>query len=449
MKDILDTLKQRRQTKWLTGINSLEFYQDTLEFFIKFNRVQQPTIFLAESNSYLFLTAFIAAIASEASIFLCNPYWKKQEWQQVYRLVHPDIIVGLPYPEAINPELKSNLHNSIMIPTGGTSGKIKFAIHTWETLEASVKGFKKYYDVDRINSYCILPLYHVSGLMQFIRSWLTEGQFVLDFYSQLKKGILTEINPEEYFISLVPTQLQFLLNNHPEWLRRFPTVLLGGAPAWTALLEQARQEKINLALTYGMTETASQIVALKPQDFLQGNNSNGQVLPHSKIKIVPDNNKEGTIIIETESLYKGYYPDLDNPQKLITDDLGYFDNKNNLWILGRDSQKIITGGENVFPKEIENAILATPWVEDVAVIGIPDLQWGQVIVALYVPRKDLSSDDADIIEKLIKIKLDENISRYKHPKHWLEVATLPRNLQGKIDQAQLQSIVNSYLEQNR
>ncbi|GFE68570.1 2-succinylbenzoate--CoA ligase [Chroococcus sp. FPU101] len=437
MKEILEVLKQKSQTNWLVNWNSLDFYRDTLIFYHQFNQYHQPTIFLAESNSYLFLTAFVAAVASESSLFLCNPDWKEQEWQQVYQLVSPDLVVGVS-PKNIPKNIadKSNLLNKIMIPTGGTSGQIKFVIHTWETLEASVRGFQEYFAVNQVNSCCILPLYHVSGLMQFLRSWFTEGQFLFVFYRQIKQGILPKYELPDFFISLVPTQLQFLLENYANWLKEFSTILLGGAPAWRSLLEQARQEKFNLALTYGMTETASQVVALKPEEFLQGNNSNGQVLPHANLKISPEDN----IIIESKSMFLGYYPNFHPQKELITDDVGYLDDKNNLFILGRDSQKIITGGENVYPKEVEEAILSTQLVQDVAVIGISDLQWGQIIVALYV------SNRSDRVEEMLKIELEHRISKYKHPKHWIKVTQIPRNLQGKISQEQIQKLVNSFLK---
>ena len=202
MKEILEVLKKRSQTNWLVGWNSLDFYRDTLIFYHQFNQYHQPTIFLAESNPYLFLTAFVAAVASASSLFLCNPDWKEQEWQQVYQLVSPDLVVGVS-PKNIpkNIAAKSNLINKIMIPTGGTSGKIKFAIHTWETLEASVRGFREYFAVNQVNSCCVLPLYHVSGLMQFLRSWFTEGQFLFGFYYQIKQGILPQIEAQTFFIS--------------------------------------------------------------------------------------------------------------------------------------------------------------------------------------------------------------------------------------------------------
>jgi O-succinylbenzoic acid--CoA ligase len=174
----------------------------------------------------------------------------------------------------------------IMIPTGGTSGKIRFAIHTWQTLTASVRGFQAHFSLNSINSFCILPLYHVSGLMQFIRSLITGGKLFIGSYQKLKLGQIPDFPNADFFISLVPKQLQILLPDYSEWLGHFKTILLGGAPATPQLLNQARNYQLKLAPTYGMTETASQIVTLKPEEFLQGNNSSGKVLPHAQINCI-------------------------------------------------------------------------------------------------------------------------------------------------------------------
>ena len=108
--------------------------------------------------------------------------------------------------------------------------------------------------------------------MQFMRSFTTGGKLVITSSKKLEASQLPNINPADFFISLVPTQLQKLLQN-PEltqWLSKFSTVLLGGAPPWDELLEKARYHQIRLAPTYGMTETASQIATLKPDEFLKG-----------------------------------------------------------------------------------------------------------------------------------------------------------------------------------
>ncbi|MDF2388603.1 2-succinylbenzoate--CoA ligase, partial [Nostoc ellipsosporum NOK] len=337
----------------------------------------------------------------------------------------------------------------IMIPTGGSSGQIKFAIHTWETLKASVQGFVEYFQLKQVNSFCVLPLYHVSGLMQFMRSFLTGGQLAVIPFKTLDPSQISNIQTSDFFISLVPTQLQRLLQN-PEltnWLAQFKTVLLGGAPAWHELLEKARFHRIQLAPTYGMTETASQIATLKPDDFLNGKISSGQILPHAKIKIrnqqgqVLNYNQIGNITIQAKSLALGYYPQIWNNQDYIqVDDLGFLDEQGYLNIVGRNSDKIITGGENIYPIEIESAIRETQMVADICVIGIPDKHWGQALTALYVPNNSNTS----IIE--IQTQLYNKLSKFKIPKHWIPLPNLPRNTQGKINRQQLQQIATEYLQ---
>ena len=194
-----------------------------------------------------------------------------------------------------------------------------------------------------------------------------------------------------------------------------------------------------------MTETASGVVTLQPQDFLLGNISNGKVLPHAKVQIInPQGNilpthNIGTIKIESESLCLGYYPELSSEGYFITDDLGFFDEKGYLHLVGRNSHKIITGGENVFPSEVESAILATGLVRDVCVIGIPDEKWGQAVTAIFVPI------EPDMTSELIRDILRSRLSSYKHPKYWIRTNSLSRNPQGKIDRAKITTMAQNWL----
>ena len=421
-----------------TGDASLELYRLTNLELQKITAIAQSNlkVFIVEADPIKFLAAFLAGVIAEVDLFLCDPAWQQNEWQQVLNLVKPDLILGKPIPIAtinsFSADSQSNLLDSplIMIPTGGTSGKIRFAMHSWQTLSASVKGFEKYFDC-QINSFCTLPLYHVSGLMQFMRSFITGGNLVFCPYKAIQTGEF-DIDTGEYFISLVPTQLQVLVESVPNWLSGFKTVLLGGAPARRSLLETARQYNISIATTYGMTETASGIVTLKPSDFLAGNNSSGRVLPHASVTINLIDNI-GSIAISCASLCLGYYPQLFTSTTFVTDDLGYFDSDGYLHLVGRNSQKIITGGENVFPAEVEAAILATGLVTDVCVIGISDRKWGQAVTAVYVP---VGSFDLEQVKQQVRSQL----ANYKQPKKWIKLDRLPRNNRGKINYQQLRAI---------
>ncbi|MEH2442199.1 2-succinylbenzoate--CoA ligase [Nostoc sp.] len=456
MQQPLDCLNNLAQNDWLIGYDSRQFNQIAQELYLELTQLSAcgtpPKIILAEREPIRFLASFIAACAASCPVFLCNPDWGTQEWQQVFDLVKPDIILGIGNGEwgiGNGNNYQCPMPNHIMIPTGGSSGQMKFAIHTWETLTASVQGFTEYFQLKQVNSFCMLPLYHVSGLMQFIRSFTTGGKLVIQGFKDVESGKIFNIKQSEYFISLVPTQLQRLLQNPEltEWLSQFNTVLLGGAPAWNELLEKARFHRIRLAPTYGMTETASQIATLKPDDFLSGKISSGQILPHAKVTIrnhqgeILNSNQIGNITIHAQSLALGYYPiTRENQANFQVDDLGFLDDRGHLNIVGRNSDKIITGGENVYPTEIESAIQATQMVADICVIGIPDKHWGQALTAIYIPKK------SDISALKIQTLLKDKLSKFKIPKYWIPQQNLPRNSQGKINRQQLQQIATEFLQ---
>ncbi|MDJ0618178.1 MAG: 2-succinylbenzoate--CoA ligase [Calothrix sp. MO_192.B10] len=459
MESPLNIWKNRTNNHWLVGQDNSAFFSLVETFYEEFTQLKNSsntqTILLVEPDSIRFFAGFLAACSVGFQIFIGNPSWREYEWEQVFNLVKPDILWGdCKYlHKYFNPQSdnKSNgektVKNWIMIPTGGSSGKIRFAIHSWETLSRSVEGFRNYFQLIKINSICALPHYHVSGLMQFMRSFLSGGQLLVVPFKELKSGQCCDFDPTEFFISLVPTQLQRLFDdvNITHWLSRCRTVFIGGAPTWSELFEKARYYGIRLAICYGMTETASQIATLKPEVFLAGSNSNGKILPHAEVKILNQtgeelaHNQTGTIAIKSGSLALGYYPQLfPESEYYQTDDIGFFDSQGNLNIVGRSSNKIITGGENVFSTEVESAIRSTHLVKDVAVIGLPDKYWGQIITAIYVPcYPKISSQE-------IKNALDDKLSRFKHPKFWVPVEILPSNNQGKVNREQLYQIATRH-----
>jgi O-succinylbenzoic acid--CoA ligase len=511
MKTPLIYLQQQTKADWLIGHSSQKVLSLAEHLIQELLSYPQPDpekpfqILLAHRDPVQFLAHFIAACTVPSHLFLCNPDWAAAEWQQVLELVQPDLIWQDGTIEIQNSQFK--IHNSdqpfvihhsslvedkgqrtkderksniqhptsqIAIPTGGSSGKIRFVIHTWDTLMASVRGFQQYFEVEQVNCCCVLPLYHVSGLMQIMRSLTSGGYLVILPFKTFASGHFPNFDPQTFFLSLVPTQLHRLLQDrrftetplpsphslhhpitspphhspHPPspFLSHFKAILLGGAPTWPELLNQARELRLPLAPTYGMTETASQIATLKPADFLQGKTGVGQVLPHAQIQICNDQgdclpaNHPGHIHISSDSLALGYYPPPPTPPTLPptpfqTDDIGYLDADGYLHLLGRNSDKIITGGENVFPAEVEAAIQATGLVSDVCVMGVSDRLWGQAITAFYSPI------EPDLSISSLKAALQTRLSKFKHPKHWIAMASLPRNAQGKINQAHLRAWV--------
>ncbi|NER84605.1 MAG: hypothetical protein F6K42_34810, partial [Leptolyngbya sp. SIO1D8] len=142
----------------------------------------------------------------------------------------------------------------------------------------------------------------------------------------------------------------------------------------------------------------------------------------------------GLISIEATSLapFCGQTP---TKPPLQTGDLGYLDTAGYLYVLGRQKTLILTGGEKVLPEEVEAAILATGWVRDVAVVGVPDPDWGEVVVAVVVWENTAAAENS------LQQSLKPLLSSYKIPKHWLQHHALPRNAQGKFNRADLRQWV--------
>ena len=432
-----------------------------------------PIVLVADTEPMDFLAGFWAGVLAGWTVALGNSSWAGQEWHSVIDQINPNILWSSPSVSNSSP---SPLHfrspspqrqssPSILIPTGGSSGQLKFTCHTWATLTAAVHGFRRHFQPDNtpINSYCILPLYHVSGLMQAMRTWLTGGQIAIvsskELSSQEPLSSLPEsaLLPPYTYLSLVPTQLSRLIAAEKSpWLRQFRAVLLGGASPWAALLNLATKHQIPICLTYGMTETGAMVTSMRSQDLQQDIISDyptsGWPMPHATIQIEESgkqvsNGNIGQVVVTSSAIAHGYY-NLPSPsfkdQTFYTDDLGYLDSDGQLHITGRASSKIISGGENIFPSEVEQALRSTGQVLDVCVVGLPDDNWGEVVSAAYVPVHPAVSIAS------LKVALDENdqISRYKYPKRWFALENIPRNAQGKINHLSLLRLLESSASQS-
>ncbi len=377
-------------------------------------------ILISEAGPERFLAAFADAVAGPGEVFLGNPAWGESERGQ---------LAGLMQEHQITPAAAAG-KGWLCIPTGGTSGQVKFARHDAATLSAAVQGFTRHFGVSQVNAVGVLPLHHVSGLMAWLRCALTGGEYRPLEWKALEGGVRPALPTrlEGWMISLVPTQLERLLRSRPavEWLRKFRIIFLGGAPAQSGLLEVAAAERLPLALGYGLTESAAMITALQPEEFLAGARSCGSVLPHASLKIGPD----GVIIIGGASLFRGYHPQWRERGDFETTDYGSWDEQGQLHVAGRRDGVIITGGEKVEPAEVEAVLGATGEFSAVVVIGVPDAEWGQAVVAAYpaTDRPDLGK---------VAGAASRSLSPAKRPKQFVPLAPWPVNDQGKVNRAEV------------
>ncbi len=355
-------------------------------------------------------------------VFLCDPQWSEAQRAQVTKL----------QSKVENPKLKIR-NGWLCLPTGGTSGGIKFARHDEKTLMAAVRGFCAHFDLGRVNAVGVLPAHHVSGLMARVRCAATGGIHLAWGWKQIEAGRRPELPRLRgpWVISLVPTQLQRLLKSRSavNWLRGFKIIFVGGGPAWPGLLDAAARAKLRVALSYGMTETAAMVTALRPEEFLAGERSSGRALPHARVTI----GGSGVVTISGESVFRGYLPLIKRVRSFATEDLGVIDVRGFLTVRGRRDAVMITGGKKVQPAEIEAALRATGEFADVAVIGLPDAEWGERVVACYPAgktRPDL---------RRVKRAIATSLTRYQRPKRFVAIAEWPRNAQGKVNRAALRA----------
>ena len=193
---------------------------------------------------------------------------------------------------------------------------------------------------------------------------------------------------------------------------------------WPELADAAERVGLPVALTYGMTETAAMVAALKPAEFLAGERSSGAALPHAKISLGPG----GVVRIAGESVFRGYWPERVEARELETDDVGCLDERGRLRILGRRDAVIITGGKKVQPADVELALRATGEFDEVVVIGVPDAEWGEAVVACY-PAEGRQPDLRRVTEGV------GNLPGSLRPKRYVKVNQWPRNELGKVNRA--------------
>jgi O-succinylbenzoic acid--CoA ligase len=217
--------------------------------------------------------------------------------------------------------------------------------------------------------------------------------------------------------SLVPTMLSRMLDAglaHPPRLR---AVLLGGAPSDPALLERARAAGVPVAQTYGLTEACSQVCTSAPGEP----ETAGWPLPGIAVELAPD----GEILVSGPTVAGG--------GTLRTGDLGRLDERGRLTIVGRKSDTIVSGGENVAPTEVEAVLLAHPAVQDAGVFARPDTEWGEAIAARVVLRAGADG----ITPEELRAFCRERLAGFKVPKAVELADALPRTASGKLIRREL------------
>ncbi len=340
--------------------------------------------------------------------------------------------------------------------TSGTTGSPKIVPLKRRQVISAAKASAKNFQPEPNHFWLLcLPLNHIGGISIIYRS-LIYGSAIYrmgKFNEEMVTEFLSE-NPRFQAASLVPTMLSRLLKNplfktHHE----FKAILLGGGPVTQQLLKQSVERGIPIVSSYGMTETCAQIVTnpmTAPSGMYNPLQSVGKPFPPNELQIrdekgkVLGKNQSGFIWLKGPQVFDGYYDKdtskavFDNNKWFKTNDFGHLNGFGQLFVESRREDLIITGGENVNPQEVEQAIKEIPSIKEAVVIGIPDQEWGQKVTAV-IPLVNGTKPSIEQLRKELKPKLAD----FKIPKELIVVDQIPRTVLGKVKRTELaQSILS-------
>ncbi|WP_335871363.1 o-succinylbenzoate--CoA ligase [Bacillus sp. 2205SS5-2] len=346
--------------------------------------------------------------------------------------------------EEFEPEKELILEDicSIMF-TSGTTGKPKGVLQSYQNHWWSAMGSVLNLGLDENDCWlCAVPLFHISGFSILMRSVIYG--IPMKIYREFNaKEINLDIEAGNgTIISVVATMTLRLLEDlgNRKYHPRFRCFLLGGGPASLLLLQKCMKADIPVFQTYGMTETCSQVVTLPPEYSLTKLGSAGKALFPCQLTILdPNEQGEGEIAVKGPNISSGYYRRLEATQDafregwLLTGDIGYLDEEGFLFVVDRRSDLIISGGENIYPAEVESVLQAHEAVIEAGVTKIPNDKWGQVPYAYITVRQVVGE------EELLRW-CEERLAKYKVPHGISIVKELPRNAANKLVRNELRAL---------
>ncbi|MDO9333293.1 MAG: long-chain-fatty-acid--CoA ligase [Dehalococcoidales bacterium] len=349
---------------------------------------------------------------------------------------------------------------TILMYTAGTTGFPKGVMLTHKSFTVYVLDNVTPPDTETIEKNILtVPLYHVAGIQAMMAAVYGGRTLVIERQFEPTEWMGLVQTEKVGRAMMVPTMLKQLID-HPKFkdynLSSLKVITYGAAPMPLEVIKKAINvfPKVSFINAFGQTETASTITSLSPEDHvitgateaerekkLKRLGSIGKPMSDVEMRIIDENGKDlppgevGEIVARGPRVMTGYWKDEEKTKKTIdkdgwvhTGDTGYRDEDGYFFLAGRATDLIIRGGENISPEEVENVIFAHPKIDDVAVIGVPDEEWGEVPKAICVPKEGC----ADCTPEEIMEYCRQNLASYKRPRSVIFVKELPRSSVGKV-----------------
>jgi fatty-acyl-CoA synthase len=353
-----------------------------------------------------------------------------------------------PAPAGFSPKLRGDDALPLMIVyTSGTTGKPKGAIHTQEAMLWNIVCSQHVHDFTPADTVLTaLPMFHVGGLCIQTLPCLHAGGTVIVHPRFDPDRWLADVAALRPTLSvLVPATARAVVE-HPRWastdIASLRTINMGSMVVPNHLLSAFVDRGVAAVQVYGATETGPVSIVLRPEDARRKLGSTGKAALHCEVRLVgPDGvdvepGDVGEIWIRGRNVMQGYWKDPENPAFVDgwfrSGDLARVDEDGFYWIAGRSKDMIISGGENIYPAELENVLAECPDIVEAAVVGRPDARWGEVAVAVVVRKPGSTLDEAAVLALF-----DGRLARYKKPRQVLFAEALPKTALGKVQKGDL------------
>ncbi len=359
-----------------------------------------------------------------------------------------------PMPTGFEPRLPGTDADPVLIVyTSGTTGKPKGAVHTQGALLWNIVNATLYQDLtSRDHVLTVLPMFHVGGLCIQTLPALHAGATVT-IHARFDPGAwLKDVAARRPTLSLLVPATMKAVVTHPEWARTDLSSLremnTGSSTIPESLFAPFHARGVPVGQVYGATETGPVSMYLRAEDALRKVGSAGKPALHAEIRLVGADGRDvppgevGEIWVRAPNLMSGYWKDADNPAFrdgwFRSGDLARVDGEGYYWVVGRSKDMIISGGENVYPAELEHILADCPDVVEAAVVGVPDPGWGEAVVAAIVRRPGATLDEAAVMALF-----EGRLARYKLPRRVAFVDALPKSAIGKVQKFEVRKLLGT------
>jgi fatty-acyl-CoA synthase len=331
----------------------------------------------------------------------------------------------------------------LIVYTSGTTGRPKGAVLTQSALLWNGYNSIHAHDLGQADHVLsTLPMFHVGGLNNQTVPALLAGATVT-LHKRFEAGAwLADAQSRKPTLSLlVPATMQ-AVTAHPDWcgcdLSSLRLLNTGSMVVPESLIRAFHARGVPVGQIYGATETAPIAIVLRREDALRKVGSTGKPALHCEVKLV-----DGEICVRGPNVMRRYWNDpaatrqvLDRDGWFHSGDLARVDEEGYFWIVGRSKDVIISGGENIYPAELENVMADCPAIAESAVVGVADAKWGEAACAVVVRRPGAAIDEAAVLALF-----RERLARYKHPRRVVFADALPKNALGKIQKHELKKLL--------